>query len=170
MTTLEFNNQMLHHHERLNYFALSLTSDKDNADDLLQETYLKALLNKDRYQDNTNFKAWIYTIMKNIFINSYRRAYKSSAKMNSTDDPYKLNGSIEMSKYTIAPDTEFNIKEINKIIDALTEEFRIPFRMHYEGYKYKEISEELGLNIGTVKSRIFHARKRLMDTMEEYKN
>ena len=167
MTAVEFNTQMLSLNDRLNYFALSLTANKDDAEDLLQETYLKALRNREKFKEQINFKAWIYTIMKNIFINTYRRTYKSNTKIDSTDDPYQLDSSRE--KYVIPPDVEFNAKEINRIIESLSDDFRIPFRMHYEGFKYKEIADELDLNIGTVKSRIFHARKKLMGMMQDYR-
>lgn len=170
MTTIEFNHQLVNLSDPLNYFALKLTSDKDDAEDLLQETFLKALNNRDKYQDGTNFKAWLYTIMRNIFINSYRRTYKSKAKIDLTDQPYQFNQTNEIGKYSVAPDVEFNTNEINKIIDELNDEFKFPFKMHFEGFKYKEIACELDLNIGTVKSRIFHARKKLMTELSEHKN
>lgn len=167
MTTLEFTNQILQFQEKLSYFAISLTSDKDDADDLIQETYLKALSNKDKYSDQTNLKAWVYTIMKNTFINNYRRNYKSSARINSTDDPYQLDTSRD--KYIVQPDSKYSEKEIMNVIDKLDDDYRLPFKMHLAGYKYKEISDELGLLIGTVKSRIFHARRKLMDELRDFR-
>ena len=69
MTAIEFNNQLISLHNSLKFFANTLTSNAEEADDLIQDTYLKALTNRDKFADNTNLKAWTYTIMKNTFIN-----------------------------------------------------------------------------------------------------
>ena len=166
MTAIEFNSHMLSFSEKLKYFALSLTSNKDDADDLFQETYLKAFTYKERMKDYNNLKAWIYTIMKNTFINQYRRIHKSSTKISYSDEPFKMENASQ--KYVVAPDVELSVKEIKEVIDQLDDQFKIPFSMYVDGFKYHEIAEENGIFIGTVKSRIFHARKKLMENLSAY--
>ena len=167
MTAIEFNQHVLSFSDKLKYFALSLTADRDDADDLFQETYLRAFKYREKMTDYRNVKAWIYTIMRNIFINEYRRKFKSSASVTYTDDPYQLD--LHNEKYKVSGDVEFSVKEIEKVINELDEEYRIPFMMHVEGYKYKEIAEENNLMIGTVKSRIFNARQKLMDSLADFR-
>ena len=163
MTTQEFTHQLTSMSDHLERFALSLTSNPEDASDLTQETYLKALTNKDKYTEYTNFKAWIFTIMKNTFINNYRRSVRENTTFDNTADLYYLNSSQSSSVPT--PESEYSADEIINTIDRLDDEFKIPFRMHHEGYKYKEIADELDLKIGTVKSRIFFSRKKLMDAL-----
>lgn len=166
MTAMEFNNELINMEDSLERFALSLTSDRDEAKDLLQETYLKALTYRDKFQEFTNLKAWAYTIMKNTFINNYRKAVRENTTVDNTKDLYYLNNSKESQ--LIKPDSEFSYKEISKAIEALDDEFKIPFKMHTEGFKYKEIADKLDLKIGTVKSRIFFTRKKLMESLKDY--
>jgi RNA polymerase sigma-70 factor (ECF subfamily) len=165
MTTAEFTSALTGLESNLQRFAMSLTSDRERANDLLQETYLKALLYKDKFEAFTNLKAWTFTIMKNTFINNYRRSKRENVTVDVSRDLYHLNNLREgMSD----PDMHYSTKEINKAIAKLEDEFRIPFEMHNQGYKYKEIADELGLKIGTVKSRIFFTRKKLMDALKDY--
>ena len=162
-----FNYQLLNLQSSLERFALSLTMNSEDANDLLQETLLKALTYKDKYQDETNLKAWAFTIMRNTFINNYRKNVKRKTTNDSTDNSFFIDQSTNYTQDT--PDMRFSSNEITKKIDALTDEFRIPFLMHTEGYKYKEIAEELDLKIGTVKSRIFFSRQKLMKELEGYR-
>ena len=166
MTSIEFNTKLISMEERLERFALSLTSNREAAKDLLQETFVKALSSKDKFIEFTNFDAWAYTIMKNTFINNYRKAVRQNTIVDQTEDLYYLNNSKESTH--IKPDSLYQHKEISKEIDALQDELKIPFLMHTEGYKYKEIAEELELKIGTVKSRIFFTRKKLMESLKDY--
>lgn len=168
MTTMEFNTKLINMEDRLERFALSLTSDREAAKDLLQETYVKALSSKDKFIEFTNFEAWAYTIMKNTFINNYRKAVRQNTIVDQTEDLYYLNNTKEETN--IKPDSTYQHKEIRKHIDALQDELKIPFLMHVEGYKYKEIADELDLKIGTVKSRIFFTRKKLMESLKDYAN
>jgi RNA polymerase sigma factor (sigma-70 family) len=168
MTAIEFNYQLTNLSSNLERFAMSLTSNHEDALDLLQETFAKAITYRDKFADNTNLKAWTFTIMKNTFINNYRRAVKSNTTFDNTDDLYFLNLNKESTYNT--PDSEFSIKEIQKSIDELDEDFKMPFLMHTQGYKYKEIAEHLNLKIGTVKSRIFFTRKKLMEKLRDYDN
>lgn len=166
MTAVEFSNELIKMEDSLERFALSLTSNRDEAKDLLQETYLKALVYRDKFQEFTNLKAWAYTIMKNTFINNYRKAVRENTTMDHTKDLFLLNNSRSTSME--GPDSQYSFKEINKAVNALEDEFRIPFQMHTEGYKYKEIADKLNLKIGTVKSRIFFTRKKLMESLKDY--
>jgi RNA polymerase sigma-70 factor (ECF subfamily) len=166
MTQYEFNNSLLEMKSNLQRFAMSLTSDRDTALDLVQDTYLKAITYKDKFIDYTNLKAWVFTIMKNTFINNYRRNVKENTIIDGTQDLYYINQPHD--KGFISPESSFSENEIEKAIDSLSDEFRIPFRMHVDGYKYKEIADELGLKIGTVKSRIFFTRQKLMLILKDY--
>ena len=140
-------------------FAFMLTSNRDDAYDLLQDTTLKALDNADKYVENTNFKGWVFTIMRNIFINNYRRSVRSQTVVDQTEDLYHLN--LSQDSGLESPEGSYGAGEITAAIDSFPEEYRVPFSMHVAGYKYNEIAERMGLPLGTVKSRIFFARKKL---------
>ncbi len=165
MTALEFNYKLLGLQKNLKYFAYTLTSNYEDAQDLVQETYLKALTNREKFTDNTNLKAWTFTIMKNTFINNYRQNVRNNTILDKTDDLYYLNLSKESS--IGLPDSDYTLKEMHKAIEKISPEQRTPFVMYNQGYKYKEIAEKLDLSIGTVKSRIFFTRKKLMDALKD---
>lgn len=167
MTARDFNHRLISMEDRLERFAISLTANREEAKDLLQETYLKALSSKDKFIEFTNFEAWMYTIMKNTFINNYRKAVRQNTIVDTTKDLYYLNNSKESN--FIQPDSTIQHKEINKHIDHLQDELKVPFLMHTRGFKYKEIAEKLDLKIGTVKSRIFFTRKKLMESLADYR-
>ena len=162
MTAIEFNHQLIGLETKLSRFAMSLTYNREEAQDLLQETYLKALSHRDKFVGYTNLKAWAFTIMKNTFINNYRKQQKENTHNDTTNNLYFLNLS------PTRPDKEYATYEITREIDNLPKEFREPFTMFLSGYKYKEISDELNLKIGTVKSRIFFTRKKLMESLKDF--
>ena len=164
MTAIEFNHQLISLDEALKRFALSLTSNSEDAHDLVQETYFKALTYREKFSDYTNLKDWVYTIMKNSFINKYRRSIRENTTFDNTKDLYYLNNAGHSDNGN--PVSEISAAEIQSHIDNLEDDFRVPFEMHRQGYKYKEIAEEMNLKIGTVKSRIFFGRKQLMETIE----
>ncbi|RIH63422.1 sigma-70 family RNA polymerase sigma factor [Mariniphaga sediminis] len=166
MTKIQFNNALLNLRKKLYIYAISLTSDSEQASDLLQETMLKVLIARDKFTQNTNFKAWVYTIMRNTFINDYRRILKTRNKFvgSSIDFCYL----VPTEKNYPTPDSIYHTREIHRNIEALEDEYRIPFTMFFEGYKYKEIAKKLDLPLGTVKSRIFFTRKKLKKTLREY--
>ncbi|MCF8230054.1 MAG: sigma-70 family RNA polymerase sigma factor [Bacteroidales bacterium] len=166
MTAIEFNYKLTSLQDYLKYFALKLTSNEDDAQDLLQETYVKALTNREKFSYQTNMKAWLYTIMKNIFINNYRRNKRSNTFLDSTEDMYFLNNTVE--ERNANPETILAAKELKSEIRNLDQDYRRAFEMFNEGYKYKEIAEELDLSIGTVKSRIFFIRKKLSENLKAY--
>ena len=166
MTALEFNHQLVELKSNLSGFALRLTSNKEEANDLVQETYLKAITYKGQFVNYTNLKAWTFTIMRNTFINNYRQTVRQNNILDSTKNLYFLNQSKKV--YDIAPDSCYEVREINILIDSLEDELKIPFKLYLEGFKYKEIGEKLGLKLGTVKSRIFFTRKKLMELLDKF--
>lgn len=165
MTAIQFDTKLLSLQDRLLYFALSLTSNHDDAKDLLQETILKALTYRGQFIENTNFKAWVFTIMKNTFINNYRRDQKVRNTFDSKED--SLDFAAKKNYASETPESAHAVMEMTQTIERLDDDFRVPFKMHTEGFKYKEIAEELNLPIGTVKSRIFFTRKKLQDMLNQ---
>ena len=161
-----FRTNLLNLQSNLMSFAYQLTSDREAAADLLQDTTLKALDNEEKFTADTNFKGWVMTIMRNIFINNYRRNVRQATIVDTTDDLYHLNTSQESALET--PEGSLSVKEITAVLNTFDDEFRIPFNMHVAGYKYSEIAEELDLPVGTVKSRIFFARKRLREQLADF--
>lgn len=159
MTKSEFYGEFNRLSTLLNSFAYKLTKNSEDAKDLYQETAFRAMSNQDKFRPGTNLKAWLFTIMKNIFINNYRKKVKANTIMDNTDNLYYLNSgknSIEN-----AASSNILIRELKDMIELLDDSTRIPFLMHYQGFKYQEIADHLGLPLGTVKSRIFFARKDL---------
>ena len=147
-------------------FAYQLTTNREAAEDLLQDTTLKALDNEEKYVDNVNFKGWIFTIMRNIFINNYRQTVRKATVIDQTEDLYHLNISQDSGLDT--PEGSFAVKEISAAVNAFSPEYREPFSMFLAGYKYNEIAEKMNLPLGTVKSRIFFARKKLREQLKDY--
>lgn len=168
MTAMEFNKQLTNLQNNLQYFATKLTGNNEDANDLMQDTYLKALKNREKFEDDTNLKAWTFTIMKNTYINNYRKTRNINSIMDNTDDLFNLN--IQCRSEFQAPDSEFRTKEINSEISKLSDNQRVPFELYHSGYKYHEIAEKLNISIGTVKSRIFLSRQKLMDSLKDYQN
>ena len=167
MANKEFESKLMSLQGNLLNFAYMLTSDRDNAYDLLQDTTMKALDHASKYVDNTNFKGWVFTIMRNIFINNYRRSVRSQTVVDQTEDLYHLN--LSQDSGLESPEGSYGAGEITAAIDSFPEEYRVPFSMHVAGYKYNEIAERMGLPLGTVKSRIFFARKKLQAQFKDYR-
>ncbi len=168
MSTIEFNQAVVGLQKPLEFYALSLTKNMHDAEDLLQETLFKALNYRDRFADSTNLKAWMYTIMKNSFINAYRRKVRANTLLDSTEEQHFINSKEDFR--LPGPESVIAHRDIRTAIDTLSDEMRKPFMMHYEGYKYHEIAEEMDLPIGTVKSRIFLARKKLMNQLKDFRS
>jgi RNA polymerase sigma factor (sigma-70 family) len=166
MSSLEFNQLLVSNAEFLKPFAITLTRDTEAAKDLFQETLYRALANKDKYNVGTNIKAWLYTIMRNIFINNYRRRSKQKTIFDSTPNDFLLNN----NQVATADMTESNlrIKDIQVAIYNLPEIFRNPFLLYFDGFKYHEIANMLREPLGTIKSRIHFARKLLKSQIERY--
>lgn len=164
MSTLEFNNMLLSNTEFLRPFAFTLTRDNESAKDLVQETVYRALANREKYNVGTNIKAWLYTIMRNVFINDYRRKAKQQTIFDYTPNDFLIdNKQTTISNNAIEA---ISIKEIQKAIHSLPEIFKTPFLLYFEGYKYNEIADALSEPLGTIKSRIHFARKLLKEYIE----
>ena len=156
MSAAEFNELLLGNADPLRPFAVNLTHDQETAKDLFQETLYKALANKDKYCTGTNIKAWLFTIMRNIFINDYRRRSKQRTIFdNGTNEILIKSGKIICN----GGENSLQMNEIQKAVYQLPQIFKIPFLLYYEGYRYYEISESLNEPLGTIKSRIHFARK-----------
>lgn len=167
MGTEKFQTNLMSLQANLFNFAMMLTSNRDDANDLLQDTTLKALDNQEKFADGTNFKGWVFTIMRNIFINNYRRASRAATVVDTTENLYHLN--LSQDSGLEAPEESFTAQEITEAINNFSDEFRIPFSMHVAGYKYNEIAEKMNLPLGTIKSRIFFARKKLQERFADYR-
>ncbi len=159
MNATAFDQEFQRYTVLLQSFSYSLTRDVENSRDLFQETAYRAFKNIDKFKADTNFKGWLLTIMKNIFINDYRRKARQRTVLDSTDNQYLINsgeGSVKNEG-----GSNILIKELNGMIKELEDPIRVPFVMHHEGYKYQEIADKFELPLGTIKSRIFIARKEL---------
>jgi RNA polymerase sigma-70 factor (ECF subfamily) len=167
MTAIQFQNKVLGIQGNMYNFAMMLTANKSDAEDLLQETTLKVLDNQEKYVENSNFKGWVLTIMRNLFINNYRKVIRSQIIIDHTNDLYHLNAT-QNSKLD-SPEESISVQEISYFINKLSDEFKIPFLLFLDGYKYNEISEKTKLPLGTVKSRIFSARKELQNKLKDMK-
>ena len=165
MSIGEFNEILLNNSAPLKPFAVSLTHDQDAAKDLFQETLYRALANKNKYSTGTNVKAWLFTIMKNIFINDYRRKAKyKTIVYNTLIDPLHNHGNTT----TNGGEGSLQVKEFTRAIHHLPQIFRTPFLLYFEGYRYYEIAESLNEPLGTIKSRIHFARKLLKEHISRY--
>lgn len=166
MSTIEFDSKFDHLTSSLNSFAYNLTKNQEDAKDLYQETAFRAMTNREKFRPGTNFKAWTFTIMKNIFINNYRKKVKRNTIIDTTENEFFLNSGDS----SVDNDAGRNIlmDELGKMISSLDESIKTPFMMHYTGYKYQEIADQLELPLGTVKSRIFFARKALKSKIKSH--
>ncbi|MFT4032060.1 MAG: RNA polymerase sigma factor [Siphonobacter sp.] len=166
MTTLEFSHHIGHLSKSLRPFAMRLTKDAEDANDLLQDTLLKAMTNRDKYADGTNLKAWLYTIMKNTFITNYQRMLRKNTFIDKSDNLHYIDTKVNSTE-NLAYST-FTMEDINKALYYLDSTYKDPFMMYYRGFKYHEIAERLEIPIGTVKNRIHLARKELKDRLHVY--
>ena len=166
MSTIQFNQMLLANAEFLKPFAITLTRDNESAKDLFQETMFRALDNQEKYNVGTNIKAWLYTIMRNVFINDYRKKARQSTVLDSTPNEFLLDYNQVTSKNSAEATLE--LKEINQAVDQLPDIFKKPFMLYFEGFKYHEIAHMLQEPLGTIKSRIHFARKLLKGQIERY--
>ena len=148
-------------------FAMKLTLNKVEAQDLVQDTNLKALKNEAKFVDASNPRGWMLTIMRNIFINNYRRSTRENIVLDTSDDGYLLN--LPQESGMSNPEGAFALGEITSIIEKFPEDYRQPFNLHVAGYKYEEIADKLRMPLGTVKSRIFTIRKQLREILKDYR-
>lgn len=161
MDTFDFDKELLSAWLDLYLQAFRLVSNKENAEDLLQETIVKALYNRNKFDTNDNFRGWLYTIMRNQFINNCH------LKDNHHEGMDKLSDSV-MSKFFV--EDNYDSKEIFRVIKMIPMHFRLPFLMSVNEFKYKEIAELTGLSIGTIKSRIFYCKRKLKRLLGDFCN
>lgn len=166
MNSITFKKDLLGVQDDLLRFAYKLTSDREEANDLLQETSLKALDNEEKYLPDTNFKGWIYTIMRNIFINNYRKMMRDQTFVVQTDNLYHIN--LPRDDAFETTESHYDLKEMYRIVNSLPRDYKVPFSMHVSGFKYREIAEKLKLPLGTVKSRIFFTRQKLQQDLKDF--
>jgi len=166
MSAKEFNQVLLENADFLKPFAINLTKDNEAANDLYQVTLYKALANQEKYNVGTNIKAWLFTIMRNIFINDYRRKSKQKTVFDSSANDYLIN--LKQASVNNAAESSLRMKEITEAVHQLPEIFKTPFRLYFDGYKYQEIADVLAEPLGTVKSRIHFARKLLKERLTRY--
>lgn len=166
MSSLEFNEMLLSNADYLKPFAFTLTRDNETARDLMQETLYRALANKEKYNSGTNIKAWMYTIMRNIFINDYRKKARQQTIFDSTPNEFLLNHN--QTAVANSAETSLTLKDIKASIHELPDIFKHPFVLYFEGYKYNEIASLLAEPLGTIKSRIHFARKLLKEQLNRY--
>ena len=166
METTDMMNSVLSLDDRLRQYAFSLTHNQEDAEDLVQDTYLKVLQNTDRFAETTNLKAWVCTIMRNTFINGYRRKQRSKVITDESDDNALFTSTATVS--SDAADLPLYVSEITTAISSMKDNQRDAFEMYVDGFKYHEIADKLQISIGTVKSRIFFARQKLMTNLTGY--
>ena len=159
MTTYEFNSSLLKNKNVFRSYAYKLTRNVQDAEDLFQDTYLRAFNYKERFSNSTNFKAWVCTIMRNIFINAYRRSIRKIDLINNSLEGEPFYESTAVTEIDNLTERE----ELKKAIEKLKEDYKFCFQKFFEGYKYKEIAEELNTPIGNIKSNIHFARKKLKE-------
>ena len=160
MSIQEFNSLVINNADGLKPFAAILTRDNESAKDLFQETIYKAFAHRDQYQSGTNIKAWLSTIMRNLFINSYRRNEKRKLIVDA------LEYEERNSNYKSSSDSNIRLREINNAIYNLPATFMNACLLYLHGYKYKEIATALNEPLGTIKSRIHFARKMLQKQID----
>lgn len=167
MSKTELSSIIVSHESFLYQLALKLTKSAEDSNDLLQETYYKAIKNSDKFKEGTNIKGWLYTIMKNTFINAYRKKKNQNTFVDETDNKYFLN--LKESEKTVSTDAAVDHEYIMKQIHSVDRTYVETFMMYYNGYKYEEIAEIMDIPLGTVKSRIFLARKKMMNKLKDYR-
>ena len=153
MKSLSFRKDLIGVQEELLRFAYKLTANREEA-------------NEEKYVPDTNFKGWMYTIMRNIFINNYRKIVRDQTFVDTTDNYYHLN--LPQDSGFDSTEGAYDLKEMHRVVNALPKEYKVPFSMHVSGFKYREIAEKLGLPLGTVKSRIFFTRQRLQQELKDF--
>lgn len=168
MTKVDFTQGILAIEPDLHRFAYKLTADYDTANDLVQDSVLLALDKQQKFTHTTNLKGWMYTLMRNIFVNNYRRTVRENTLIENT---YSMTGRGLFEGD--AEDTErfefvYDMKLLYKIVNSIPEEMKRPFQMFVAGFKYREIADKLNLPIGTVKSRLFFVRKRLKEDLKDF--
>nr|WP_199082276.1 sigma-70 family RNA polymerase sigma factor [Pedobacter sp. ASV19] len=166
MENTMLNDQICNQRSCLENFAMKFTNDMEDANDLVQDTLIKAIRYHHLYKQGTNLRAWLYTIMRNTFINDYRKDSRKKAVIQTSEDlsSYQLCNSASVN----IGENKFVMEDIHKAMDQLQSEYSVPFLKYFEGFKYHEIAEELNIPLGTVKTRIHMARQFLKGQLKMY--
>jgi RNA polymerase sigma-70 factor, ECF subfamily len=169
----EFEKEALPHRKALYNYALKMTGDEDDADDLVQETYLKAFRFFDKFERGTNCKAWLFRILKNSFINDYRKTKSEPDKVDYEDvqNFYENIKADEVDSQHYEMDAFNNMldDEVSKAISSLPEDFRTVVILNdIEGFTYEEIADFVDIPVGTVRSRLHRARKMMYSQLYDY--
>lgn len=166
MKSAHFEHQLIELRPVLYHFTRKFTSDRDESWDLVQDTILKALSHKSKFRNDVNLKGWLYTIMRNTYINKYRKQLRMRVSKGDNVELQYLN--VEDGHTYSRPESSVQIKEVWSKVDSIREELSKPFKMYTSGYKYSEIAEHLNLPLGTVKNRIFQARQEIQKQLTGY--
>ena len=166
-TSISFNQLLQEHSSVLKNFAYKFTRDSAVADDLFQDTMVKALRYFDHFKEGTNIKGWLFTIMRNTFINDYRKDVRKNALITQEEEISSAH--LLQSSSSNAAEGKFAMADIQRTLAKLPKCYYDPFMQYFEGYKYHEIAEDLGIPIGTVKTRIHMARTILKKQLKIYK-
>ena len=166
MVNYEFESLVSKQAPTLKVHALNFTRDEQDAEDLVQDTMLKAITYYSKFQEGTNLKGWLYTIMKNTFINNYRKIIRTSGVVIKSEEISSSN--LMYSSTKNRGENSFVMDDIKDALSKLSEDYYVPFTMYFEGYKYQEIADYLGIPIGTVKTRIHMARNMLKKSLRPY--
>ena len=166
MNALHIQDKLLSIQGNLMNFALTLTSNREDAQDLLQDTTLKVLDNQDKFVDNANFKGWVMTVMRNIFINNYHKEVRAQSVVDQGTNIYNVDTIYDSG--VDSPTGSLDIQEITSAINIMGDDLKLPFSMYLSGYKYEEIANKLNVPLGTVKSRIFFARQELQRVLKDF--
>ncbi|HLT41533.1 MAG TPA: RNA polymerase sigma factor [Sphingobacteriaceae bacterium] len=166
MVNYEFESMVSQQALSLKSHALNFTRDEQDADDLVQDTILKAITYHEKFQDGTNLKGWLYTIMKNTYINNYRKVVRTNGIVIKSEEISSSN--LMYSSTENRGENSFVMDDIKEALSKLSEDYYVPFTMYFEGYKYQEIADYLGIPIGTVKTRIHMARIMLKKSLKPY--
>jgi RNA polymerase sigma factor (sigma-70 family) len=166
MENTPFDYRIISHKKYLYNFAIAFTKNFDDANDLVQDTYVKAIRYANLYTEGTNLQAWLYTILKNTYFNNYRSSTARSKIITVTED-YQSHQLLKSSTTNTGIGTMIN-EDITKALRTLPDDYSVPFLRYFEGYKYLEIAEEMQIPVGTVKTRIHMARKMLKAKLKMY--
>lgn len=165
ISTFHSETELTKYEQLLRPFAFNLTQSREESEDLIQDTFCRALVNQDKFNEGTNIKGWLFTIMRNIFINNYRKKQRGHAILDSSENQFLLNSTYKTE--INGSEAIFLSEAISGAMKQISEDFTGPFMMHFNGYPYLEIAEKFNLPLGTVKSRIFFARKELQARLKE---
>lgn len=167
MTRSEFASELVRLQPALRLLTYRFTYDREESQDLVQDTLTRALTYHDRFRTDTNLQGWLFTLMRNIYINNYRKLLREKPLRDQRRELQFLN--VEDHHTFFRPQENFEYEEIWRNVSEIPEDLQVPFKMHTTGYKYEEIAEHLGIPLGTVKNRIFQARKEIQKKLEGYR-